>query len=67
MNGILLGKFDRTSLVGGLADNIENTPKDPFTDGNGNWFRRVDDFHPPLKPSVELIAMARTQFSPRCC
>jgi len=49
MDRILLRKFDRSSLVGGLSNNIENTAKDPFPDGNRDWFRRVDDIHPPLK------------------
>ena len=49
MDRILLGKFDRTALVGGLANNIENTAEDPFTNRNGNRRRRVKHFHSPLK------------------
>ena len=44
MNRILLGEFDRTALVSGLATSS-----------------------PRWSPSVELIAIARTQFPPRCC
>ncbi len=41
MNGILLGEFDRTALIGGFADDVEDTAKDALTNGNRNRRGRV--------------------------
>ena len=49
MDRILLRKFDRSSLVGGLSTTLKIRPRTASPTGTEIGSRRVDDIHPPLK------------------
>ena len=49
MNSIFLGKLDRASLVGGLANDVEDAAKHTFTNRNGDRRRSIEDVHSALE------------------
>jgi hypothetical protein len=57
----------RAAFIDGVAGDVEDAAENAFAHRHGNRGAGAVTGMPRLRPSHELMAMARTQPSPRCC